>query len=721
MMLPRTPGVQAIAREVCKVTSATGKALIGAAVAVVVVGTPVCLGQPPSGSWGTAAGGPYVVLDEQPWQPSRPPVRILGHVLAPAREILTAVGCTTAWDPKARIFTATKGQQVLKIAAGKTEAMVGDQPLTLPVPALVVGDTLYLPLQTVAEVFGGVLNWDSAAETASLSFIPPGKRIAGTLMQTFSGPPRAVVIFDATTSLYRAIALSPAAKLTLRQADRPPAEATFEDLRVGDWVVAVLDENDQIKSLAAEYKQVEGTVQQSEAGTVLLQDGTVLRLMETAVLVDESGRRVLPDKLGAGAVIRARVNPNTGATGWVVLLTPASEQPTAIITTAGIINFQDFRPGDAMRVTMQGTAGAKGSFDVEGFAQDVPLREVTPGVYEGEYVFEAVDGERQSFVTCKLTASGQTVTFEIPRRFMVDGLAPRIVRVSPADGEETVERRPTVSVEYRDEGAGIDLNSVVLRMDGQDVSAALELRATSCTYAVPANLNLGPHTAEIALRDRVGNETSLRWQFRVVAPAALQKVLYVKHNAAVPLGQGQTLTIEVGTTEPGKQCWVDLGQMRLHLVRQPSTNIYKGAYKVKPTDNIVDGDLVATFVDGAGKQFQLAATTKVNLRGDLPPGVAITSPKDGERIKEPFRVIGRGQPGTQVQVVVSYTKRVLIQFTGELYRATVTADENGNWQTEEIDPEVPLLGMPDTFTITAQVTDAEGQVVSKAQVVARGD
>jgi len=186
------------------------------------------------------------------------------------------------------------------------------------------------------------------------------------------------------------------------------------------------------------------------------------------------------------------------------------------------------------------------------------------------------------------------------------------------------------------------------------------------------------------------------------------------------LGQGQTLMVEVGTTEPGKQCWVDLGQIRLNLARQPNTNIYKGAYKVKATDNVVDGELVATFVDGAGKQLQLAATTKVNLRGDLPTGVAITSPKEAERITGPFRVTGRGQPGTQVHVVVTYTKRVLIQFAGELYRATVTADENGDWQTEEIDPEVALLGMPDTLTIAAQLTDAEGNVVSKAEVTARG-
>ncbi|MCX7598023.1 MAG: hypothetical protein N2512_04030, partial [Armatimonadetes bacterium] len=445
------------------------------------------------------------------------------------------------------------------------------------------------------------------------------------------------------------------------------------------------------------------------------------RLMDMATLVDAGGKPAPPDMLGPGAVIRARVNPVTGEAGWIVLLTPAPEQQPVTIATAGIVNFQNFRPGDAVRVRMQGTAEGEGRFDVDGIVQDVLMQEVTPGVYEGEYVFQPMQEERQSFITCKLTAGGQTVAFEIPRRIIVDGLAPRILRVSPADGEEVVEQRPVVSVEYRDEGTGVDFNSVVLRLDGQDVSTALELRATTCTYSVPTNLTPGVHTAELSLSDRVGNEVHAQWQFRVATPAATQKILYVKHNAAAALGQGQTLTVEVGTTEPGKQCWVDLGQMRLHLARQPNTNIYKGAYKVKPTDNVVDGELVATFVDGAGKQFQLAATRKVNLRGNLPAGVTIVSPKQGERITQPFRVVGRGQPGTQVQVVVTYTKRLLIEFAGELYRATVTADENGDWQTEQIDPEIPLLGTPDAFIITAQVTDAEGNVVSKAEVTARGD
>ena len=704
---------------VCKLARATAGASCGIAVLTVLVAAAPCAAQP-AGASAMGAGGPYIVLDEQLWQPTRAPVRMLGHVLAPAREVLAAIGCTTLWDTKTRTLTATKGQHTLRISVGKTTATVDAETRELPVPTVMVGDTLYMPLQTVAEVFGGEMTWDAATETASISFIPPGKRVAGTLMQTFTGPPPAIIVFDPTSSLYRALAVPATAKVTLREVGSPAAQATLKDLRAGDWVVAVLDDNDQVKSLAAEYRKVEGTVQGSEGGTVLLQDGTALRLMETATLVDAAGKRVAPDKLGAGAVIRARVNPYTGVAGWVMVLTPAPQQPLATITTAGIVNFQNFRPGDVLQVRMQGTAKALGRFDVDGFAQDVAMREVAPGVYEGEYTFDAMDEEKQSFVTCKLTAGGQTVTFEVPRRFLVDGLAPRILRVSPADGEETVERRPIVSVEYRDDGAGVDLNSLVFRLDGQEVTAALELRTMGCTYSVPANLTPGLHTVELSLADRVGNQTTTRWQFRIATPLAAQKILYVKHNAAMALGQGQTLMVEVGTTEPGKQCWVDLGQIRLNLARQPNTNIYKGAYKVKATDNVVDGELVATFVDGAGKQFQLAATTKVNLRGDLPTGVAITSPKEAERITGPFRVTGRGQPGTQVHVVVTYTKRVLIQFAGELYRATVTADENGDWQTEEIDPEVALLGMPDTLTIAAQLTDAEGNVVSKAEVTARG-
>ncbi|MCX7599413.1 MAG: copper amine oxidase N-terminal domain-containing protein, partial [Armatimonadetes bacterium] len=299
------------------------RSLFGLAALVAFLGTARCVAQPGPGASATATGGPYIILDEQPWQPTRPPVRMLGHTLAPAREILTAIGCTTVWDPKTRSLTATKDQRVLKIWVGKTTASVDGQPHELPLAATVVGDTTYIPLQTVAEVFGGELSWDPATETATLSFVPQGRRIAGTLTQILSGPPRAIVIFETTTSRYHALAVPATAKITLRRTGGALQQATVGDLRLGDWVVAVLDENDQVRTLAGEYKQVEGTVQQSEGGTVLLEDGTALRLMDMATLVDAGGKPAPPDMLGPGAVIRARVNPVTGEAGWIVLLTPA--------------------------------------------------------------------------------------------------------------------------------------------------------------------------------------------------------------------------------------------------------------------------------------------------------------------------------------------------------------------------------------------------------------
>jgi hypothetical protein len=62
-------------------------------------------------------------------------------------------------------------------------------------------------------------------------------------------------------------------------------------------------------------------------------------------------------------------------------------------------------------------------------------------------------------------------------------------------------------------GSGIDAASVRLSVDGVDVTRNAEITADQVRWR--ENLGIGPHNAELVVRDRAGNSTRTAWSFRV--------------------------------------------------------------------------------------------------------------------------------------------------------------------------------------------------------------
>lgn len=99
------------------------------------------------------------------------------------------------------------------------------------------------------------------------------------------------------------------------------------------------------------------------------------------------------------------------------------------------------------------------------------------------------------------------------RDFRRDHRAPRITDVTPDHGERVSERGWTrISARFHDRGAGVA--SVVLRVDGRDVTGRARVDANDIRYA--ENLRPGRHVAELVVRDRAGNASRHAWSFVVV-------------------------------------------------------------------------------------------------------------------------------------------------------------------------------------------------------------
>ena len=90
---------------------------------------------------------------------------------------------------------------------------------------------------------------------------------------------------------------------------------------------------------------------------------------------------------------------------------------------------------------------------------------------------------------------------------------PSVVSVSPAQGAVVKTARPQISASYTDTAAGVD--SVVLKVDGADVTSRASVSGSAVSYTPPTDLGQGSHTAQLTLSDRAGKTASRTWTFTV--------------------------------------------------------------------------------------------------------------------------------------------------------------------------------------------------------------
>ncbi len=665
----------------------------------------------------SAPEGPLVEIDGQLWTPQNPPLRMKGVVLAPMRELFETLQASIEWDAQTKSVKATRDGKTLQFWMGTAVAMVNNVPTQMASPPLMLGETMYVPVSLAAVAFGGEAEWDADRETLVLTFHGGTlTQIVGTLTQVYEGPPAALLLFDTERSQHRAVPVSSKAAIHLQPVGQASVAGSLSDLRIGDLLALWLDDAGQVVRIRSQYDQLQGTVGAVSQGQLLLEDGKKVNLMDSTEIVDEQANPVAPDRVGPGAVIRARVNPTTWETGRIVVLRPAVA-PTApeVRKLALVAPKKGYAPGATLKVQLLATPKGQATFDIKGFETELPMVEVRPGVYEGTYTVPAGARSRSCTLAARLRVGDQVATATMQDSFWVDSVPPAVTEKLPKPDAPVQSSRPTLSLSYLEAGSGLDPQSVKLVLDGKTVTKGIKLGTGVISYDVTEPLADGMHTARFEFADAAGNTTHAEWRFLVTSQAG-QKIEFVRHNATEPLAKGEKLIVTVRTTEPGKRCWVTVGDLSFDLKPDRSGKVFAASHIVAPGEVINQQVLQAFFIDEADKQYNLAAGTPVTLRGDWVQEVEILSPKQGEVIRSEFTVKGAARPGATVRVTVTYLKKKLLVFEGNLYQAVLTADDKGNWETPEIDPDQPILGLSDSYKIIAELLDAEGGTVSKAEV-----
>lgn len=241
------------------------------------------------------------------------------------------------------------------------------------------------------------------------------------------------------------------------------------------------------------------------------------------------------DKLSSPATARATLRGRKGSTIVTRTLTTAAAAPVAApaapaapaaSTAAPTIErfvvspVARIEPGAELRFAAVGTPGAKASLTIDGVVQDVPLREVRPGRYEGAYTIRQNDNFPPSLnIVSIFEMNGKVTRSKLNQALLIDARPPTIKNLAPRNNENVLGNVVSVSATFDDSGGvGVDPKTVKLVIAGQDVTRNASITPQFVTWR--GELRSGSNQIELTAADNAGNTVRQNWLIVVGSPQA---------------------------------------------------------------------------------------------------------------------------------------------------------------------------------------------------------
>jgi hypothetical protein len=98
--------------------------------------------------------------------------------------------------------------------------------------------------------------------------------------------------------------------------------------------------------------------------------------------------------------------------------------------------------------------------------------------------------------------------------YPMDKLAPEISNLKPSSGSTISTKNPIISASLEDATSGIDITSIELSLDDEDVTDEAAITASKISYTADA-LETGTHSVKLQVSDKCGNTNSQEWTFKI--------------------------------------------------------------------------------------------------------------------------------------------------------------------------------------------------------------
>lgn len=369
--------------------------------------------------------------------------------------------------------------------------------------------------------------------------------------------------------------------------------------------------------------------------------------------------------------------------------------------------------GKPVSFTLVGTPGGKAAVSVSGVEGTIPMTESAAGRYTAQWTPAANVSLQGTSVIANLRVGNSEKAIQAGTTLSVDSQAPAVKNVTPEQGASVAVSRPDVSGVFQDDGSGVDLATVVLKVNGVDVTKKATINNSFFLYEPDANLPNGLANIDISFKDRAGNATSFQGSFMVASPnnAGVKSFL---HTARYYAQAGKTIGFKVETA-PGAKVTINAGTIIKALALKESTpGVFQGSYLVKDADKFNNTPVVATITLANGTNFTVESPNKIpkTLEAGAAFGPAtITSHKDGAKAADPLVISGKALPRSKVQIRVTYATTVLgaLRVTGVVSDQTVDVDANGVWSSQGISLSSAVQGQNTEYTVSAIAIAPDGK------------
>lgn len=130
-----------------------------------------------------------------------------------------------------------------------------------------------------------------------------------------------------------------------------------------------------------------------------------------------------------------------------------------------------------------------------------------------------------------------------PTRIISDTTPPAVTGLNPPPAATVDTGTPTISASYSDSLSEVDVSSVVLKVDGTDVTSETTVTETGVSYTPTTALEDGTRSAQLTVYDRAGNRAYRAWSFIVDTETASDTT----PPAITSLNPPSAATVDTGT------------------------------------------------------------------------------------------------------------------------------------------------------------------------------
>jgi hypothetical protein len=467
------------------------------------------------------------------------------RVYVSVRSVGEALGAYVTSNAAQRTVTITTLLRQAVVTVDSTQATVNGEAVTLAAPPRRSGARVMLPLRALAVVFGASVAYKPRTHGVIVSLVESnaGQRPSAqpsVSSQTYSGTVAAVnnlanpatIQFSANQQTYTAT-IPPGVPIEFRDTRGAiTGHGTLSAVRPGDALVVTLDATGRIVSMADIFASLSGTIASVAGQAMVLEGGRVIATdPSTPASVTLDGRSASFSSLRDGDKVTVRADPVSGVVREVVALTPGGYATTAtstpspqgnasapVVSITGVTDnaARAFRAGDVLKVALTGTAEADAEFDLSDVFAHNPMRETSPGHYEGEYSVAVGTNLTDAPVLVRLSKDGLTALAEAPDALTIVTTPPSISDTQPADGAHINIVRPNIVASFSTVGdTGMDPDSLKLVVNGQDVTAQATRTAGFISYYPRMDLRPGAVDVKLKGTDIAGNELVYEWSFTI--------------------------------------------------------------------------------------------------------------------------------------------------------------------------------------------------------------